>query len=81
MITIVDTGDVIYAKRAGATVRTSTEAPHDDRLILNMADDGTVVGVQLVDVEPEEWKMQPDRNMVPKDILDAVDRWLFAERR
>ena len=83
VLTFDDVQDVLYAKRVSAIVKSSAEAPSDSYLILNMASDGSVVGVQVVDangIPTEEWKHHPDRSLVPKDILDVVDRWI-SERK
>ena len=75
--------DVLYAKRLGARIHLSDEAPTDSFLILNRDADGDVVGVQFLavnEMELEYWRHHPDRGFLPADILAALDGWMAARR-
>ena len=72
---------VLYAKRLGARIVASHEAPSDSGLILNTDERGAVVGLQLLDaltVDSEWWRTHPDRRAVPEDLFCTVDRWLLS---
>lgn len=72
-------GDVLYALRSGVHVAKSRTAPEDDYLILNMDTVGNIVGVQLIcaaTMPVSFWKDHPDREIVPQDLLTALDTWI-----
>ncbi len=73
--------DVLYVKRAGATIRTSREAAHDGGLIVNLDAAGAIVGVQLLaasELPAALWRNHPDRSVLPDDIARTIDAWLDA---
>jgi len=75
--------DVLYAKRADASIRRSAEAPSDGYLILNCDAEGRVVGVQLLaaqEMPNAAWRQHPDRGALPPDLLAALDDWMNGHR-
>lgn len=78
-----DQHDVLYARRDGARIAKSREAPGDGYLILNLDEQGSIVGVQFMfptDLSAEEWAGHPDRQSLPHDIDSVLNAW-FAARR
>lgn len=73
--------DVLYVKRAGATIHTSREAAHDGGLIVNLDAAGAIVGVQLLaasELPAALWRNHPDRSALPDDIARTIDAWVDA---
>jgi uncharacterized protein YuzE len=73
--------DVLYAKVEGASIRTSREAPNDGDLILNLDENGRVIGVQVLgalSLTAHAWLEHPDRRMLPVEVSAAVEQWLAA---
>lgn len=71
--------DVLYVKRAGATIRTSREAAHDGYVIHNLDAAGAIVGVQLLaasELPSALWRNHPDRGALPDDIARTIDGWV-----
>jgi uncharacterized protein YuzE len=72
--------DVLYIKYRDILSHHGKEAPHDGYLILNYAEDGSVVGLQILDATKitwNEWIQHPDRSLIPSDILQVIDRWVL----
>ncbi len=73
--------DVLYVKRAGATIRVSREAAHDGYVIVNLDATGAIVGVQLLaasEMPVAFWRNHPDRSALPDDIARTIDAWVDA---
>jgi len=72
-------GDVLYVKVAGARIRAGRPVEGDDFVILNVDQDGVVVGLQLIDareMSAVRWREYFATPEIPEEIFAAVDAWL-----
>jgi hypothetical protein len=75
--------DVLSVVRRGAEIADTMPAEHDGWLLVNRDDADDVVGVQLLaasEMPRRFWLTHPDREELPPDILDALDRWVMTAR-
>jgi uncharacterized protein YuzE len=73
--------DVLYVVRRGTEIVDTMPAEHDGWLLVNRDDADDVVGVQLLaasEMPRGFWAVHPDREDLPPDLLEALDRWIGA---
>lgn len=78
MITHDVVGDVLYVKIDGEVLSDSRALPDDDFVIINYNEQGTAVGLQLLDVKTldrQVWERYYKRD-VPKNLYKMVHAWL-----
>lgn len=73
--------DVLYVRRSLDVPKTSREFSEDSYCILSYSAFGTITGVCILDAHAlvPDWKDHPVRQILPTDILTALDIWFFSQ--
>ena len=73
--------DVLYVRRSDARTVNSNDAPNDGYLILSNDATGAIVAAKLMaasEMPVAFWPTHPDRELIPRDVIDA---WVRANGR
>ena len=83
-ITVDQEVGVLYAKRSGSHPKISRECDDDPGFIVSFDINGNPVGVILLtacDMSADFWFHHPSRNILPQDILEALDKWVMQRAK
>lgn len=72
--------DTLYINRNGEKVEENIESEYSSNILISYNDKNQVIGVIFIDVEkvtPIGWSNFPERNTLPIDIVESIDKWIF----